>query len=78
VIVVAGEALIDLQIVVIHTEPGGPHLFKIIQPCRRHQRPRAAVHLGQPRARRVGVGQGAPGPIVGRDQDPQASRAPMS
>ena len=76
-IVVGGEALIDLQIVVIHTEPGGPHLLKIIQPCRRHQRP-WAEHLGQPRARRDGVGQGAPGAIVGRDQDPQASRAPMS
>jgi len=28
-----------VQIVVIHTEPGGPHLFKIIHPCRRRQRP---------------------------------------
>jgi hypothetical protein len=32
-------------IVVIHTEPGGPHLFKIIHPCRRHQRP-WALQLG--------------------------------
>jgi hypothetical protein len=36
----------SVQIVVIHTEPGGPHQFKIIRPCRRHQRP-WAEHLGR-------------------------------
>jgi hypothetical protein len=30
VIVVEGEALIDLQIVVIHAEPTGPHPFEIL------------------------------------------------
>lgn len=40
----------SVEIVVIHTEPGGPHLSKIIYPCRRHQRPWAVQLAARPRS----------------------------